>query len=195
MKPWTLLAFTLILIGIFIFGYSIYPKINPCPEVKTDTIYKIDTIEKTIVDRIPYYIYRVDSVEFRQQEWLDSLFQANKEDTVAILNDYFAIHYYNQNWRDSLLFASEESAITENKIIDSHFTYKILQPTQQIIQNIVNQPAVNRSIYAGFSLPIAEPKYLEIEAIVAYPRLYLGAGYSPGMKSLTIKAGTKIFNF
>ena len=195
MKPWTYLVFLLILIGIFYFGYSIYPRINPCPEVRSDTIYKTDTIERIIVDRIPYYIYRTDSIVYRQQEWVDSLFQANKEDTIIILNDYFAIHHYTQNWRDSLLFASEESAISENKIIDSHFTYRISQPSHQIINNIITGSSNKRSVYAGLNVPVSFPKYSEAEILIIHPKFYFGAGYCPGLPSLTIKAGFKISAF
>jgi hypothetical protein len=187
MKNWSSIVVLILLIGFFCLGYRIHAKFNPCPEITTDTIYKVDTIERTIIDRIPYYIQRTDSVVYRDTVFKDV-------DTIAILTDYFAIHYFTQTWRDSLISASEEIAIAENSITDSRFTYKILRP-QTVIQNIINEEARARSIYAGFSLPVAEPKYLELDAIVTYPRLYFGAGYSPGMKSITLKAGAKIFDF
>ena len=187
MKAWTYAVFALILIGIFYFGYRIHARFNPCPEIKTDTVYVIDTVERTIVDRIPYYIQRTDSVIFR-----DTVFK--NVDTLAILRDYFAIHYFTRIWEDSLLKVTIDDAVTENELIHNIFRYQILRP-QQVIENILNMAPRTRTIYAGLDLPIAEPKYLEVEAIVAWPRLYFGAGYSPGMKSLTIKAGTKIFNF
>jgi hypothetical protein len=187
MKNWSSIVILILLIGFFCFGYRIHAKFNPCPEISSDTIYKVDTIERTIIDRIPYYIQRTDSIVYRDTVFKDV-------DTIVILNDYFAVHYFTRIWEDSLLKVTLEDAISENQVIDNKFRYQILRP-QTVIQNIINEATRARSLYAGFSMPVAEPKYLELDAIVTYPRLYFGAGYSPGMKSITLKAGLKIFDF
>jgi hypothetical protein len=187
MKPWTYLVFFIILVGCFFFGYNIRSRIHPCTEIKTDTIYKVDTISHIIIDKIPYYVQRIDSVIFR-----DTVFK--NVDTMAILADYFAVHYFTRIWEDSILKVTMDDAISENEFIHNIFKYQILRP-QQIINNIVSRPTYNRYIYAGLNVPVSFPKYSEAEVLLIYPRFYFGAGYAPGLPSLTIKAGTRIFDF
>ena len=185
MKTWSYIVFFLILVSCLFFGYRIYPRLNPCPTIESDTIYVIDTVIREIPNYVPYYVYRTDSVVYRDTVFKDV-------DTTAILKDYFAIHYYTRNWEDSLLKVTLDDAISENKPIHNTFRYTILRP-QTVIENILNMAPLTRSVYTGLSLPIAELKYTEVEAIVVYPRLYFGLG--AGYRSASVKAGIKIFDF
>jgi hypothetical protein len=65
-KNWIIVILSLVILtGVFFFGYAMYPKWNPCPQIKSDTIYSHDTIPHLIPDSIPYYIERIDSVKYK----------------------------------------------------------------------------------------------------------------------------------
>lgn len=185
MKTWSYIVFFLILVGCLFFGYRIYPKFNPCPTIESDTIYVIDTVIREIPNYVPYYVYRTDSVVYRDTVFKDV-------DTTEILRSFYATYYYTREFSDSLLYVQMHDAVSMNQIIDTKFNYRINRP-QTVIENILNMAPLTRSVYAGLSLPIAEPKYTELEALFVYPRLYFGLG--AGYRSASVKAGIKIFDF
>lgn len=180
----------LIILGLFFgIGYYAHSKWNPCPVSDTTVVYVYDTVTHEIHDSIPYY--KVDSVKYRDQAWMDSVIKANKVDTVKLLADYYAIHYYTRTWEDSLLTVSLKDAISENKPGENTFTYRILRP-QQIVNNVVNEYNYSRYLYFGLDVPIRDVKYANVDLLYAFKRGYAGVGYSPKLNSISIKAGIKI---
>jgi len=166
-------------------GCQYHKKVFLGPEVQRDTIVLYDTVTHFIRDTVPYYIVKRDTVIVNHH--IPAIV-----DTAAILVDYFAIHYYTRTWQDSTVQITSEDAISENRFIDNRFTYKILR-AQTVINNSVNEYTYNRYLYGGLSVPLNDPKSMSIDVIAAFPKLYIGAGYSPGLNSISVKAGVRIF--
>lgn len=179
--------FLLLLIASFIGGYKYYPLRKPCPQIVSDTVYVYDTVVHYIPDTIPWYIYKKDTVIVTKTEFKDV-------DTAAILQDYYAIHYYNRIWEDSLVKITLEDAITENRPLQNIFKYQMLKP-QTVIENKIIDTRYSRYLYAGLNVPINKPEYMSIDLLAAGQKCYLGVGYSPGMKSINVKGGVKLFQF
>jgi hypothetical protein len=183
------LALAIVLVALSFIGGCQYHKKTFVPLMAShDTIVVYDTITHHIIDKIPYYIVKRDSVVIR--DTIPAIV-----DTVAILADYYNFHYYTRTWEDSLLYAQAEDVITENKFLDNVFTYKIKR-SQMIINNIVdNTITYNKYVYFGLDVPIKNVDYINLEALYAMPKMYLGVGYSPQLKSVSLKAGVKLLQF
>jgi hypothetical protein len=180
--------FLCVLAGSFFFGYRLYPKLNPCPEIASDTILVHDTVTHHITDTVPFYIVKRDSV-------IQRIDVPAIVDTSAILADYFALHYFTRIWEDSLLLATSEDVVSENQFIDNVFTYQIKRP-QSIINNSVDNSIYYSSYFnIGISLPLTKMEYAEIEAFYAFRRGHVGFGYIPSLKSPSFKIGLNLFKF
>jgi len=139
------------LAGVFYFGYTMYPKFNKCPQNAPDTVYVHDTVTHVIPDSIPYLVVKHDSIKYRDKVWIDSIVQANKVDTAMILAEFYALHYYTRHWNDTLLSVTQRDVLSENRFIESSFTYKLLRPLQ-IINNVNNHyTTYNKYLYVGLS--------------------------------------------
>lgn len=168
-------------------GYNYHRKTS-VPQIVTNTVIVHDTTKRVIIDRVPYYIVKRDTI-------VETKTVFTKVDTAKILQDYYAIHYYTRTWQDSLLKVTLEDAITENVSIDNKFTYEILRP-QSIISTTVNNSVVwSKRIYFGLDIPIKNIKYINLEGIYDFKSGYIGMGYYPELKSLSLKAGVKLFQF
>lgn len=179
--------FLCVLAGFWLWGYATYPKKHK-PVITNNTIIIHDTTKRIIVDRIPYYVVKTDTI-------IQTKTVFTKVDTAKILQDYYAIHYYTRTWQDSLLRVTLEDAITENQSIDNKFTYEILRPTQ-IANNIAeNLTHYNRYLNFGIDVPIKNINYIEIESIFNWEKGYLGMGYTPQLKTFNIKLGAVLFQF
>ena len=177
------------LLGVFYFGYTLYPKFNKCPQITSDTVYVKDTVWYYIPDTIPYYIVKHDTVFYP-----DSIPMI--VDTMAILKDYYAMHEQEREWKDSLLVVNLIDRISQNKTIDNVFTYKILRP-QTVIHNEVINKTVSHYIGLGLDIPIKQikPFIPNVELVYTAPKFYIGAGYNGGLNCPTIKGGSTILRW
>lgn len=175
----------LVFVGIFFIGYRYYPLCNPCPQPVTETIIIRDTVVYQIIDTVPFYIVRRDSVIIRDP--IPFIV-----DTAAILADFYALHYYTRTWEDSLLLATSEDAITENRFVDNVFNYKIKRPAQVIYNSIDNSISYSRYLYGALSVPLNDYKFASGSVYFASERLLLGVGYIPYHKSFNATAGFRI---
>jgi hypothetical protein len=177
----------IVLAGFFFFGYSMYPRWNPKPEVVTDTIIKVDTVEYTIRDTVPWYVVLKDTIFLR-----DTI--PKIVDTAAILRDYYALHSYYRVWEDSLLRVELNDVISENKSVDSWFMYEILR-AQTIINKSEISYSYTRYLYAGLTLPFMDAKYTDLHLLYAFSKGYIGAGYMAYLRSPTVSIGVTIAKF
>jgi hypothetical protein len=130
---------------------------------------------------------------------MDSVINANKVDTAAILADYYSIHYYTRDWydinqSDTLIHIRLEDAIMENMPIDNNFSYRWFKP-QTIINNSVTNVSYSRYLYAGLSVPLNDYKFAAGSVYFASDRLLFGVGYVPYYKGVTVTGGLKLARF
>ena len=165
-------------------GYTVYPKMNQCPEHTLDTLYVYDTIQHNIPDTIPYYIIKRDTVIYRDTVFTDV-------DTANILKDYFATHIYTREWMDTLLKVILLDTITQNKPQGNTFTYQLLKPQTNVI-NVTNIYNYTRYVTAGLDVPLKDVRYANVEVLYVAPKWYGGIGYNIYLKTPTLKAGVVI---
>ena len=165
-------------------GYTIYPKVHPCPEHTSDTLYVYDTVEHHIIDTVPYYIVKTDTVIYRDTVFKDV-------DTAEILKDYFALHVYERLWLDSTLKVTLLDTISQNKPQGNTFTYQLLKP-QTNVTNVTNIYNYTRYITAGLDIPLKDFSYVNLEILYVSPKWYGGVGYNINLKTPTLKAGVTI---
>jgi|WetSurSiteA1Bulk_404760.scaffolds.fasta_scaffold03812_2 hypothetical protein len=177
----------LALAGIFFAGYSVYPKVNKCPQTARDTVYVRDTTIYYIKDTIPYYDIHRDTVIYNDTIPVNI-------DTSAILEDYFAFHYFTRTWTDSLLTVTLTDVVSRNSLLDNTFAYTILRP-QQVINNVINNYSYGKYIIAGVDVPMKDIKYVNIDVMFVTRRWYAGVGYNIYLNSPTLKAGATLFKF
>ena len=184
-KDYFAIAGILLLFAVgFFTGYKVYPTIHKCPQIAQDTLYVYDTLIHVIPDTIPYLVVVKDSIVIRDTVFKDV-------DTVAILKDYYAEHYYTRYWRDTLLLVTQHDVLSQNKFLESEFTYKLLKP-RQIIFNTNYVTIYSRYLYFDIELPFKDFKYSTTGVTYAFPAGQAGVGYNWGLKSLTVKGGIKI---
>jgi hypothetical protein len=187
-KNWLIgILILIVLVGIFFSGYYAHSKWRPCPVLTHDTTYVTDTVIHTIIDKVPYYVIKTDSIIIRDTVFKDV-------DTTAILKNYFALYYYDRVWEDSLLKVQIKDVITENKPIDNTFTYQIKRP-QTVIKNIDNTITYTKGIYLGGGFNLNNAKYSNLEVLYMYRRGYTGLGYLPYQNNFVVKIGFKLINF
>jgi hypothetical protein len=158
------------------------------PNIVTHTVILHDTTTHHIIDKVPYYIIKHDSIEVT-----DTFF--TKVDTTVILKDYFSKHYYTRNWEDSLISVTMKDVISENKPIDNTFSYKILRDQVITTTNVDNSVHYQKYFTLGLDVPIKNVNYIELEGIYVWQKGYIGVGYSPQLKSFDIKLGGVLFKF
>ncbi len=183
----------LLLGASFFGGYKYYAFRNPCPEVRTDTLYIHDTVVHIIPDTVPYYIVRKDTVIVNHNIPADI-------DTSAILADFYNFHYYTRDWyditkdNDTLIHINLEDVIYMNMPLDNNFSYRYYKPTE-IINNSVTTVNYQSYLYAGLSVPLNDYKFASGSAYFASNRLLIGVGYIPYYKSFNITTGFKLARF
>jgi hypothetical protein len=183
-----------ILTGVFFGGWYTHSKVRPCPVLSHDTLYIHDTVTHVIHDTITSYKIKIDSIKYRDQQWMDSVLKATKVDTANILREYYAVKNYMRNWDDSLITINLHDVISQNAPVDNTLTYKFKKP-QQIIQNIDNSIVYSRYIYFGGGFVLNDAKYSNAEILYTYRRGYTGVGYLPFQKYFVVKLGVKVFQF
>jgi hypothetical protein len=173
--------------AIFYFGYAMRGVWNPAPVPIHDTIIKVDTVHHTIISEYPYYISKIDTVILR--DTIPAIV-----DTAAILQKYFAYYTYSRSWNDSLLSVSLTDVITENKVMDSQFSYQILRP-QEIINNTNISYSYSRYLYLGTSITLPDAKWSSLAVFFASKRALYGIGYIPLQRGLNVTGAITIGKF
>jgi hypothetical protein len=180
-----ILAFLCVLLIVFMKGCSYGRDHKKCPEVITNTIVVHDTVTHEIVSTYPHYINHTDTIIY-----VDTVLQ--KVDTLKILADYFSLHVSDNRWSDSLLTVDLKTYISENKLKNSVFKYKITRP-QTLITNLVdNSIHYNKYLYAGGSIPVKDIRYAAFSGFYAFSRGLIGLGYNPYLKSVNVTGAIKI---
>lgn len=174
----------IILAGVWIWGYSMYPHFNPAPITHTDTIFKVDTVEHHIISKVPYYISKTDTIIIRDTVLKDI-------DTAAILVNYFAWHTYERIWNDSTVKITLRDVISENKVYDSDLDYKILKP-QVLITEVKNTYNYSKYLYVGGTVSL---KDASIGAFYASGKTLIGLQYNPFIQSSSVLFGLQIAKF
>ena len=177
----------LALLGVGYFGFTLYPKFNPCPEQYIDTLYIYDTVEHHIIDTVPYYIVKTDTVIYRDTVFKDV-------DTAEILKNYFALHVYERLWLDSTLKVTLMDTISQNKPQGNTFVYKLLKP-QVVNNNVTNVYNYSKYLTVGLSTILKDLTYTGVEVDYVTSQWYGGVGYNMGMKGITVRAGGTIKKF
>jgi hypothetical protein len=144
-------------------------------------------VEHHIVTEYPFYIERIDTIIIR--DTLPAII-----DTAAILQKYFAYYTYSRSWNDSLLSVSLTDVITENKVMDSQFSYRILRP-QEIINNTNISYSYSKYIYLGLQSNLFDLRYSSFSGFVAFPRLLVGGGYILYQKAPSLTIAWKVAKF
>lgn len=183
----TAIAILIILLAVFVFGYKTYPRLNPPPHTTSEIIYVRDTIPHIIIDTMPWYDYIPDTIIYQDTNFTNI-------DTGKILRDHFALHVYNRPWEDSLIQISLKDTITQNRPLGSTLTYKILRP-QEITYNTTNTYNYSKYLYVGIDIPVRNIEYADFGLFYAFSRGYTGIGYSPALKSISIKGGFRVAKF
>jgi len=171
---------TIVIVFSFLFGYNTYPKWNT-PDVVNDTIWRVDTVEHTIVDTFPWFVTKRDTIIYR-----DTIFK--DIDTAKILEQFYAIHYYERQWRDTNLFVTINDAISENRLIDQTLKYEITRP-QSIINVTENKYSYSRYLYFGGSITLPDAKYSNVGVYGAFSRTFFGVSYIPYQKGVMLTGG------
>lgn len=176
------------LLGAFIYiGYTIYPKLNPLPETKTDTVLLHDSIWITFNNDQPYSL-KPDSIIH-----IDSI--PSFVDTAAILKDYFAEVYYNKQFRDSNIVISDSIMITMNRLKANHIRYKWLKPIQ-IVTNVTNNNTFYTSYLSfGLDVPFYDPKLTEIASLLTMKKGSIGIGFVPYNQQFNLKCYITAYHF
>jgi len=186
----------LLTIGGFV-SWNLHERFKPCPTITTDTIIVQD----------PYWHHIADSLaglppkEVWKWHPKDTLYVpgdtiTREVDTAAILKDHFSIYEYNwKNKNTDTLAVDLTTTVTENKPIKYDLKYKFNIPFTTVINNVDNSTNYTKYFYLGLNVPIKDVKYLDLEALYAFPKGYLGIGYGPELNSVTAKAGVTIFKF
>ena len=194
-KNWIIAGMALIILtGIFFLGYSRFPVWNPQPAGSDSIVYVYDTFDHHIIDTFPFYIIKKDSIKYRDPVWMDSVIQASKIDTTEInkfLRDYFAEHFYNRKWNDTLISINMGDIVTENQIVKSDITYKLLKPIS-IIDNTSTVINYSKYIYLGGSITIPNAEYSSLGVYGAFPKSLFGVSYIPYHPGVMVTAGIKI---
>lgn len=179
----------LIFLGLAFFaGWKTYPHYRPCPTISHDTVFHYDTTTHWIHDTVPYYVQILDTV-FAP----DSI--PIPVDTNQILKNYFATYVYNRHWTNDTLNVYLTDYITQNKPINNIFKYNIKIPFTTVINNVDNTISYNKYVSAGVSIPVYPYdnfKYISLDAQYHWAKGYIGVGYTPTIKTFSVRAGTTI---
>lgn len=179
-----------IMVACFVSGCQYHKHQNPCPEptIVTNTVLIHDTIIHEIVDTFPFYIIKNDTIIYIEE--IPAVV-----DTAKILADYFALHVYSRSWTDSLLTVDLRDTVTQNRFLQNEFKYKILRPQAVINTTVDNSVNYYNYLYAGIDFPFYNAECLEFSVLSAFKRGYIGVGYAPMQKGISIKTGVRLFSW
>ena len=167
-----------LIVSLFLWNWG-YKTGQRSVTVDCDTIRVVDTVQ--IRDTFPWYVERLDTIIYRDTIKIT--------DTVEVLKDYTAIHYYETTWNDSSIFVSNNIAISENKILDQVFKYKI---TKEPI--VIKNTYFNKYLYLTGTAS-AIPGYSSLGVSFASERSLIGIEYSPFGNVLSVTGGFRVAKF
>jgi hypothetical protein len=189
-NSWVVAIVVLLLFAaIFYFGYVMHGVWTE-PDVVIDTITEYDTIEHHIISQVPYYIVKVDTILKSDTIIIHDTIQTI-DATAAIIQAYFSVYNYKRVWEDSLLKVTLSDVVSQNKILDSDFSYKIMKP-QTIINNTISY---SRYLYLGGTVNIPEAKGSSLGVFFASKRMLIGSGYIPYQKGVSLTGSFTIGKF
>lgn len=180
-------------------GWHLHKSMKPCPVVHDSTIVVTDPHWHHVADSLanlpPNVIIKWrdrDTIKIRDQKWLDSLLQANKVDTMAILREYYSIFEYtwSHTVKDTIDF-NLKTTVTQNQPIKYDFSYKLLLPISTTTSTVDNSIHYTKYVYGGISYDI-KVKSLSFNAFLATPKLLYGVGYAPNTNSFNATLSVKI---
>ena len=173
--------FVLLIVAAILVTASI---IKPCNIFKcNNTIVHTDTVY--LYDTVTHYIITPPIVIKDTIIYTDTI-PANI-DTLAILKEYYAYHYYTRNWSDENIEIALKDVLTQNNFFDSNLSYKILRP-QTIINNTYTTNVYSKGLYAGISTNPFSLKHSSIDLLYLNNRFMYGIGYMPYYNGIQFKA-------
>ena len=123
----------ILIAGIIFICLLLYRLINQKPKQTTETHYYYDTTLYEIKVNPPKPVVTV----IREVPAL--------VDTLAIIQDYYAVRYYRDTISDSSLTVIISDSISRNSIVHRDFVYRITRPVEVHIQKPVRQRVVEIS--------------------------------------------------
>lgn len=180
----------------FIGGWNAYKTFKPCPTITVDTVKVEDPYWHHIADSLAGLPPK-EKIKWLPQDTLfipgDTMFK--DVDTLAILRDYYSVYQYEWNKNNDTLNINLLTTVTKNQPISYKLNYKFNIPFTTVENNIDNSVTYGKYIYLGIDVPIKNFNYIEVEALYAFPKGYIGVGYEPEIKSFSAKAGITLFKF
>ena len=186
-----------VMFACFVSGCCYHKNHSKCPEITTNTIILHDPYWYHIADSLSNLPPK-EKIKWQPQDTFftpsDTFFK--NVDTAAILKNHFSVFRYKWDKLDTgKLELNLFTTISENKPLKYELDYKILQP-QTIINNTQdNSIHYAKYIYAGFDLPFKNIEYASVDVLYAFSRGYLGFGYIPLQKGLSLKGGVNLFKW
>ena len=193
-----------VMFACFVSGCNYHKRQFPCPEPTTETILVTDTSWHQIVDSL----YRIiDTLQNKPQPDPVIVYQPGEiipvpqpVDTAAILARYYTTYRY--YWQYPEKFTPDDSiriklntTISQNKPLVYDLSYQWLKP--QTINNYTQDNSIHyaKYLYAGIDFPFYNAEYFEIAILSTFKRGYLGAGYAPLQKGVSLKTGIRLFSW
>jgi hypothetical protein len=179
-------ASVVIIVLSLVLGYQIGRKTVNQPENNTQTVFLYDT---ALVFLPSDTIFLPSDTLYMPPDTIT--IHPIPVDTAAILKDYNTKYIYNWTNQDSNIIIRGNTQIHKNRIVGNDVNYQCLQP-QTVITNTSTVNNYNSSIMLGFDIPVSEARHIELETLYIRKRGYIGIGYTPMLKSLSIKAGVTL---
>lgn len=201
----------LLSIGFFT-GFSVYPKLKPCPTIVTDTIVVYDSSWHMISDSIGLVIKDLKKEVEYWKNHRDTIKLPGEVieipadiDTAAILKDYYSVYKYGWEKSDSLINIVDSVIVTQNVPVYHSIRYKINKPFLTIINKLDNSISYNRYLQVGSSIPLYnyrskefDPSYfkdMSFKVNYVFPKGFVGAEINHSMDYLSLCIGTTLCKF
>jgi len=194
----------ILMIVCFVSGCNYHKNRHESPEVNSDTTENVNPNVYKIIDSLQTVIDSLMSLppEIRDR-WLpqdtfytppDTFFK--DVDTAAILKNHYSVYRYHWYKLDTgKLKLDLWTTVTRNMPIKYELDYQILQPQQTIINTQDNSVHYAKYIYGGIDLPLPDIEFTSVDVLYAFSRGYLGVGYIPLQKGVSLKTGIRLFKF
>jgi len=187
----------ILMIVCFVSGCNYHKNRHECPEITTHTVIVHDPYWHHIADSLAN-LPPIEKIKWQPQDTFftppDTFFK--DVDTAAILKNHFSVFRYKWHKLDTgKLELNLFTTITRNKPIKYELDYKILQP-QTIINNTQdNSVHYTKYLYAGINIPFYNAEFSELVILSTFKEGYLGCGYAPLQKGVSLKTGIRLFKW
>jgi hypothetical protein len=149
--------------------------------IKADTVVKYHYVTKWLPGLITRTVKR-DSIIYPPPAVVD---------TLAILKKFYAEYCYQDTIKDTNIIAVSDFTISENRLKDHRFTYKILLPSRETIITRTTEKPAQRHLLFGAAFSVGENNYLGLGPELLYisrQQHAYGIGYDLLNKSYSVKA-------